>query len=75
MHERAKDLLKLGIQMQNSAIAVSLDDIQAEFAGGRRTAERMRDAVAEFYGDLERRNGDDPSAIGPFRAAASPRRR
>jgi predicted DNA-binding transcriptional regulator YafY len=55
VYERAKDLLRLAMRMQGSVVGVSLDDIQAEFNVERRTAERMRDAVAEIYGDLERR--------------------
>ena len=45
--------------MQGSAVGVSLDDIKEAFKVERRTAERMRDAVAEIYGDLERRRTED----------------
>jgi len=44
-YERLTDIVKLAIRMQGLRGGVTLDDIQAEFGVGRRTAERMRDAV------------------------------
>ena len=51
--ERLKDIVKLAIRMQGLRGGVTLDEIQAEFAVGRRTAERMRDAVEWAFGPLE----------------------
>lgn len=59
MYHRAEDLLALAIRMQGSASGVSLDDISEMFGVGRRTAERMRDAVARVFGGLDIRPSDD----------------
>jgi predicted DNA-binding transcriptional regulator YafY len=59
MYERAEDLLALAIRMQGSATGVSLDDIEGMFGVGRRTAERMRDAVVRVFGELDTRPSDD----------------
>jgi predicted DNA-binding transcriptional regulator YafY len=59
MYERAEDLLNLAIRLQGSTAGISLDDIQAMFGVQRRTAERMRDAVARLFGPLETRPSDD----------------
>ena len=58
-YERLKDIVKLAIRMQGLRGGVTLDDIQAEFAVGRRTAERMRDAVEWAFGPLEIADGGD----------------
>ena len=52
-YERLKDIVKLAIRMQGLRGGVTLDEIQTEFAVGRRTAERMRDAVEWAFGPLE----------------------
>ena len=52
-YERLKDIVKLAIRMQGLRGGVTLDDIQAEFGVGRRTAERMRNAVEWAFGPLE----------------------
>lgn len=52
-YSRQEDLLKLALMMQGSAEGVSLQDIEAAFGVGRRTAERMRDAVLRAYPQLE----------------------
>ena len=52
-YERLKDIVKLAIRMQGLRGGVTLNEIQAEFAVGRRTAERMRDAVEWAFGPLE----------------------
>ncbi len=59
MYERAEDLLKLAMRMQGSATGVALEDIQEDFGVGRRTAERMRDAVARVFGALDARPCED----------------
>ena len=58
-YERLKDIVKLAIRMQGLRGGVTLDEIQAEFAVGRRTAERMRDAVEWAFGPLEIADGGD----------------
>jgi len=52
-HEKAQNLLHLVLRMQGRADGMSLADIMAEFQVGRRTAERMRDAVAQVFPALE----------------------
>lgn len=59
MYERAEDLLRLAIRMQGSATGVSLDDIEEMFGVGRRTAERMRDAITRTFGGLDTRPSGD----------------
>ena len=59
MYERAEDLLALAIRMQGSADGISLSDIEEMFGVGRRTAERMRDAVSRVFGGLDTRPSDD----------------
>ena len=59
MYERVEDLLALAIRMQGSAEGVSIADIEVQFGVGRRTAERMRDAVARVFGGLDTRASDD----------------
>ena len=56
-YERLKDIVKLAIRMQGLRGGVTLDEIQAEFTVGRRTAERMRDAVEWAFGPLEIADG------------------
>ena len=58
-YERLKDIVKLAIRMQGLRGGVTLDEIQTEFAVGRRTAERMRDAVEWAFGPLEIADGGD----------------
>jgi len=49
---KAENLLRLAIWFQSSYVGVGLQDIQEEFDVGRRTAERMRDAVSRLLPDL-----------------------
>ena len=42
------------------AAGITLDEIAARFAVSRRTAERMRDAVAEVFPQLEEIEGERP---------------
>jgi predicted DNA-binding transcriptional regulator YafY len=44
---------------------ISLDQIAERFSVGRRTAERMRDAVAEVFPQLEEFEGNDRS-VGDY---------
>ena len=51
--EKAEQLLLLAEYMQSSSEGVSLFDIQDRFDVGRRTAERMRDAVIRLFPNVE----------------------
>ena len=51
-YERLADILRLAMRLQGAG-GLTLDDIEAEFGVGRRTAERMRDAVERAFGPLE----------------------
>jgi len=59
MYENAERLLQLAFQMQATRSGVSLVDIQAEFDVGRRTAERLRDAVLRVFPQSEEVAGSD----------------
>lgn len=50
---KAENLLRLAIWMKSSYSGIGLQEIQDEFDVGRRTAERMRDAVSRLLPDLE----------------------
>jgi predicted DNA-binding transcriptional regulator YafY len=54
-HEKALDLLRLTLELQASAQGLSLAEIQECLGVGRRTAERMRDAVRMLFPILEER--------------------
>ena len=58
-YERVAKIVRLAVRMQGRPGGVTLDDIQSEFSAGRRTAERMRDAVEQAFGPLEAVEGDD----------------
>ena len=51
--EKLSDLLDLARQLSGSAEGLTLDEIAETFNVGRRTAERMRDAVEQSFGPLE----------------------
>ena len=51
--EKLSDLLDLARQLSGSAEGLTLDEIAGTFNVGRRTAERMRDAVEQSFGPLE----------------------
>jgi len=53
---RTDDVLKLALRLASSYEGLPLEDIQAEFAVSRRTAERMRDAIDRVLALL---HGDD----------------
>ncbi|MBQ8481194.1 MAG: WYL domain-containing protein [Alphaproteobacteria bacterium] len=52
-YEKTYDLFKLAMQMQESGEGVSLEDIQRDYGVSRRTAERMRNALYEFFPQME----------------------
>ena len=58
-YERLKDIVRLAVRFQGVAGGLTLDDIQADFSVSRSTAERMRDAVGDVFGGLERVNTGD----------------
>ena len=58
-YEPAARLVRLAVFMQGRQGGVTLDDIRSEFSVGRRTAERMRDAVRDAFGPLEEEEGGD----------------
>ena len=47
--EKAGNLLRLALRLADSAEGMSIDEIAAEFAVNRRTAERMRNAVRDLF--------------------------
>ena len=49
MYANAERLLQLAFMMQAARPGISLGDIQSEFGIGRRTAERLRDAVLRVF--------------------------
>ena len=51
--EKSEQLLKLALMMQASTEGIGLQDIQEEFEVGRRTAERMRDALLSLFPHVE----------------------
>jgi predicted DNA-binding transcriptional regulator YafY len=58
--EPATRLLQLARLFAAEPAGISLDEIVGKFAVGRRTAERMRDAVADVFPQLEEIEGDRP---------------
>jgi len=58
--EPATRLLHLARQFAAEPAGVSLDEIATRFAVSRRTSERMRDAVAEVFPQLEEVDGERP---------------
>ena len=53
-YERLKNIVRLAVRLQAASGGLTLEDIQAEFSVSRSTAERMRDAVGDVFGGLER---------------------
>ena len=53
-YERVKDIVRLAARLQAAHGGLTLLDIQDDFAVSRSTAERMRGAVSEVFGGLER---------------------
>ena len=52
-HEPAERILQLACAMQGSRLGLSLSDIESQFRVGRRTAQRLRDAVLRVYPQTE----------------------
>ncbi len=52
-YTKDEKLLRLAIYLQGDAGGRSLEDIQGEFEVGRRTAERMRDAVGRVFPQMQ----------------------
>lgn len=57
-HEKAAQVLELARRMAASAEGLTLDEMARDLGVGRRTAERMRDAVREVFPQME--EVDDP---------------
>lgn len=57
-HEKAAQLLRLARLLASTAEGLTLDEMARDLGVGRRTAERMRDAVREIFPELE--EIDDP---------------
>src|ERR1700710_369717 len=57
-HEKAGRLLELARLLASNAEGLTLDEIADRLDVGRRTAERMRDAVREIFPQME--EVDDP---------------
>src|SRR6185312_5614642 len=57
-HDKAARLLSLARLLASTAEGLTLDEIAERLGVGRRTAERMRDAVREMFPQLE--EVDDP---------------
>jgi predicted DNA-binding transcriptional regulator YafY len=53
MYANAERLLQVAFMMQAARLGVTLNDIQAQFGIGRRTAERLRDAVLRIFPQAE----------------------
>lgn len=57
--ERSEQLIHLALMMQSSASGVGLKEIQDTFEVGRRTAERMRDAIIRIFPNTDECRRDD----------------
>ena len=57
-HEKASHLLKLALTLSGSAEGLTLDEMARAIGVGRRTVERMRDALRDLFPQLE--EVDDP---------------
>ena len=58
-YEKAETILRIALDMQGSALGLSLDDIQRNYADeplSRRTAERLRDAIERLFPQVEQAN-------------------
>ena len=58
-YEQVTNLVRLAVRLQGTLGGLTLDDIEDAFSVSRRTAERMRDAVAAAFGPLELVDSDD----------------
>src|SRR3982751_213009 len=57
-HEKAGKLLELARMLASTAEGLTLDEMAERLDVGRRTAERMRDAIREVFPQME--EGEDP---------------
>src|ERR1700722_4583650 len=58
-YEKAETILRIALDMQSSALGLSLDDIQHKYSDeplSRRTAERLRDAIERLFPQIEQAN-------------------
>jgi predicted DNA-binding transcriptional regulator YafY len=58
-YEKAETILRIALDMQGSALGLSLDDIRQNYADkpiSRRTADRLRDAVERLFPQIEQIN-------------------
>ena len=69
-YERIENLVRLAVRLQGTPGGLTLDDIRAGFSVSRRTAERMRDAVAAAFGPLDLVDTDDPKRRWRLRSDA-----
>jgi len=58
-YHRVEDIIQLALALQVPGPGVCLEDIQSRFGVGRRTAERMREAVDRLYPGLTSTKGTD----------------
>lgn len=58
--EPATRLLHLARQFAADPAGITLDEIASRFSVSRRTAERLRDAIAEVFPQLEEIEGERP---------------
>lgn len=58
-YHRVEDIIQLALALQVPGAGLCLEDIQARFDVGRRTAERMREAVDRLYPGLTSTKGTD----------------
>ena len=61
-YEKAEILLRIALDMQGSALGLSLDDIQRNYCSpplSRRTAERLRDAAERVFPQIELANPNE----------------
>ena len=58
-YEPAQQLLRMALLLAGSRAGLSIDELAGSLRISRRTAERMRDAVAEVFSGLEHVDGDD----------------
>ena len=68
--EKSEQLLRLALMMQGSTEGVGLQEIQEEFDVGRRTAERMRDALLMLFPHVEELRQDGKTKRWRLPAAA-----
>lgn len=55
-YEKLEVLLRVALDMRGNAEGLSLEDIQRDYGVGRRTAERMRDAIERVFPQMEQAN-------------------